>query len=285
MSGGIAVRDHLLCWAATDARGRVLLLDLDDQSLVAQWDYRSDAGTYADAAGVAFGADHAVLVADPRNARVLRFSPFGRRIGQLGLAARPGGGVAERPGQLVRPHAVAWHDGLTYVACGEVRLDYGVQRFGPADEVLAPLRSHGVVGRRFGAPRALLVDEGGLWVTDTLEGGLQRFDHAGAFRHGFPTGTEAGEASRPIGLAAAGHGIWVLDAGDRPALARFAAGGRMLARDGIQAFGLEHPVAIAAAPAGRLLALDRDGDRLSCYEAEAKTPAWRVELAEFVHGG
>ncbi len=282
MAGGIAVHEHLLCWAATDARGRVLLLDLDDQSFVASWSYRSDEGGFADAAGVTFGADHAVLVADPRNARVLRFSPFGRRIGQIGAAARAG--VAERPGVLDRPHAVAWHDGTTYVACGDMRLDYGVQRFGPHDEALPPLRSHGVAGRRFGAPRALHADADGLWVADTLEGTVQRFDHIGSFRHAFATTPSARDASRPIGLTTRAGLLWVLDVGDRHALRAFTPGGELHASHELSALRLEHPIAIAAGAGTPLFVLDRDGDRLSAFDEPQATPRWQVEFAEFLHG-
>jgi sugar lactone lactonase YvrE len=114
---------------------------------------------------------------------------------------------------------------------------------------------------------------------------VQRFAADGGFRHSFRS-APAGETGRPIGLAGgAGETLWVLDAGDRPALRRFDPSGHHVAERTLAALELEHAAGIATDAAGRLLVLDHDGDRLNLCDADAGAVLWRVELVEYLDRG
>ncbi len=284
MSGGIAVRANLLCVTDTGAQGRVLLFDLEARALLSRWTLPRTGTGYSDAAGVAMDDRFHIFVADPQAGRVRHYSVFGVHLGDLGQPPEPGDASRDRPGVLDHPSAVAVLDDLVLVTSGDRRLRRGVQCFGRDGTVGRPLRPEGDPEGWFGAPRGLWADRTGILVADTLHGRVQRFRPDGGFVASFATAAEPGEVSRPHGLARLQDGtVVVIDAGDRPGLRWFAAGGRVLpAPPGRER--VEGPVAVAVDERDRLYVLDRGGVRVLRCGADREPEAEPLDLSEHLDG-
>lgn len=285
MFGGIAVARNLLCIACADARGRVFLVDLEERRPISYWEYAGPAGGYADAGGVALGPDFSIWIADTRNDVVRRFTAFGKEVGRLGARQEraPGATRRDRPGALDAPRAVAVHDGIVFVACGERELVGGVQRFRTTGEVLAPLPAFGETGRRFGAPRGLWADPAGLWVADTLHGVVQRFSPAGRFVCAIPTARSADEASRPVAVLPLPRGdLLVADHGDRPGVVRVRDGGAV--EPVATMADLDEPLGLARDDRGGVLVLDSGGERVHRYTPDLSERRLVVDVAEVLGG-
>jgi sugar lactone lactonase YvrE len=289
MFGGIAVARNLLCIAHAEARGKVLLVDLDERRLVSCWDYGPDDG-YADAGGVAMADDFSIFVADTRNDVVRRFSPFGKELARFGHRPprQPGSVSRDRNGVLDRPRAVAVAGDVLYVACGERELARGVQRLSLDGAVLQPLRSGGEADARFGAPRGVWADAVGVLVADTLHGAVQRFSADGRFLGQVDTAQAPGESSRPVAAARLADGsVLVAEHGDRPGLKRFEVDGPALpVPPATAAHGcLDGPVGLAVDERGRVYVLDRDGERVQRLHPDLGFDTLVVDLAEVLYGG
>jgi sugar lactone lactonase YvrE len=285
MYGGIAVTGNILALSYSDVSGRVFLVDLDEKRPVAFWNYVGPEGGYADAGGVALAADHTLYVADTRNDVVRRFTVFGKAVGTLGEAhdRQPGARGRDRRGLLDRPRAVAFHNDVVWVACGEVRLRCGVQRFRPDGTVLKPLAAFGDPVRRFGAPQGLCASDAGLFVADTLHGVVQRFTIAGRFVSEIKTAATQAEVSRPVAVVAlTDGGLLVADQGDDPGLKHFDAEGALVARPLAEDPLLKNPVDLALDTKGRVYVLDRDGERVQRLQPDLSQDTLILDVTEYL---
>lgn len=286
MFGGIAIAKNLLCLAHSNARGQVILIDLDERRPISVWDYGPEDGDYADAGGVAMASDFMLYVADTRNDLVRCFTPFGKEVGRVGQpqVRSPGAARRDRTGVLDRPRAVAVHESTLYVACGEQELRRGVQRFDRDGSVQPPLRAFGDTEGVFGAPRGVWADERGVLVADTLHGVVQRFDASGRFIGHFETVVAPGTISRPVAVVRlAGGDLLVVDEGDHRGLSRFAESGAPRSLTG--RLDLDEPVDLARDDKGRIYVLDRDGERVCRLAADLAFDGLIVDLAEIQHDG
>ena len=287
MYGGIAVTGNILALSYSEVGGRVFLVDLEEKRPVAFWEYVGADGGYADAGGIAMAADHTIHVADTRNDIVRRFSVFGKAVGTLGEAhqRKPGARCRDRQGLLDRPRAVAWHDGVVWVACGEQRLRCGVQRFRRGGESLKPLAAFGDPGRRFGAPQGLCAGDYGVFVADTLHGVVQRFTIAGRFVSEIKIAGAEGEVSRPVAVQVLADGsLLVADQGDACGLKHFDADGALVAKPLWDDPRLKNPVDIALDTQGRIYVLDRDGERVQRLLQDFSHDTLILDLTEYLHG-
>ena len=286
MSGGLAIRGNLLCVSYSDARGKIILIDSNDRRPVSFFEWGGGDAGFADAGGVAIDESLTIWVADAHNHCVRRFTPFGKQLGQLGLAsdAPAGSRKRDRPGVLDHPRAVAVGEDIVWVAGGEGELQCGVQRFRADGTVLAPLRAFGDPEKGFGAPRGIAAAAGEVVVADTLHGGVQRFRTNGAFVASFACAPHDRGASRPIAVGiAADRTICVLDEGDQGGLSRFSATGEPLASVRSDEGLLEHPLALAVA-GGWIYVLDRHGERIQRWSHDLRTSEAFLDLAEFLYG-
>lgn len=284
MFGGIAIAGNLLCIASTDARGTLFLFDLEDERLASRWSWDGDDGGPSDAGGVAFDRDYNIYVADTRSDVVRCFSAFGRPVRTYGRPHERGPGAAarDRRGRLDRPRAVAVHDDVLHVACGERWLVRGVQRFRIDGEVLPPMRSFGDPEERFGAPRGIWAGPAGIFVADTLHGVVQRFRLDGTYLARIATATRPEEVSRPVAVLPLPAGdVLILDQGDEPGLHRVSIDGRHTEPPGETGGGLEHPVAMAADERGRIHVLDHDGERVVRLGPDLAIDRQLVDLREY----
>ena len=283
MLGGISVSGNLLCLTHTDARGSVLLIDLDEKRLASRWSYKGPDGGYADAAGVAMDAAYNIFVADSRNDRVRRFSPFGKEYRCLGSPPERASGAAsrDRRGVLDHPHAGAIHDEIVYVACGERKLVRGVQRFDLKGRALRHLASFGESEGRFGAPRGVCAGEFGIYVADYLHGAIQRFHPEGRFVSQFSTARLHGEASRPVAVQPIeGGDLLVVDQGDAQELRRFSIGGEHIPLHLDSRLELHDPCDLACDASGRIYILDRSCERVQRLHPDLSFDDLIVDLAE-----
>jgi DNA-binding beta-propeller fold protein YncE len=287
VSGGIAVSGNLLCVAYTDVRGKVFLVDLDDERIVSQWSYTGADGGYADAGGVAMDAAYNIYVADAANDTVRRFTAFGREIARFGQRPDrlPGAAARDRQGILDQPAAVAVLGRTLFVACGDRKLIRGVQCIDVDDgRVLGHLRSFGESEGRFGAPRGLAVTPEVVLVADTLHGAIQRFRPDGSYVCQFTTAGDYGEASRPVAvLPLAGGDVLVADHGDHKTLKRFSLGGE-LRPPGPLPLPLDEPTGLAADRRGRVFVLDRGGERVQRLTRDLAFDGTLLDLAEIGFG-
>ena len=67
-------------------------------------------------------------------------------------------------------------------------------------EVLPPPRAFGESDARFGAPRGICAEAGGIWVADTQHGVVQRFRRDGSFVARIATAGTHGAENRPIAV-------------------------------------------------------------------------------------
>lgn len=287
MSGGLAVLRNLLCVSFTDARGRIVLVDLADRRPVAFFEWGGEASAYADAGGVAFDDKTTLFVADAENHVVRRFTIFGKEIGRIGQAseASPHAQGRDRVGVLNHPRAVAVDGDQVIVACGEGRLRYGVQRFTREGAVLAPLRSHGEPEGAFGAPRSVATMGGEILVADTLRGEVQRFKTGGEFVHSFACSRSSERPARPIAVAGLpDRSLVIALEGSGGGLLRTTALGERLAFVADETEGLEHPSALATSENGEIYVLDRHGERVQRWASDLRTGEVVLDLAEFLYG-
>lgn len=215
---------------------------------------------------------------------VRSFSAFGRPVRTYGRPHERGPGAAarDRRGRLDRPRAVAVHDGLLYVACGERWLVRGVQRFRLEGDVIPPLRSFGDPEERFGAPRGIWAGAAGIFVADTLHGVVQRFRVDGTYLARIATATRPDEVSRPIAVLPLPDGdVLVLDQGDEPGLHRVSLDGRDVEPPAEGAGALEHPIAMATDERGRVHVLDHDGERVVRLGPDLRVERELVDLREY----
>ena len=282
MFGGIAVWRNLLCVAYSEARSKVWLIDLDDSRVLSHWEFGGDEGGFASAGGVAFGPHGEVFVADSANHCVRWFTAFGKTVGSLGEPIRRGPMARERDrrGVLDTPRSVAAHEDRIYIGCGERKLVCGVQCYDLDGESRVPLRSMGESDSRFGAPRGLHADALGLLVADTLNGKIQRFDANGRFIAQFATAPDGETVARPVAVVRLLEGrVLVLDAGDRPGLQCFAPDGEPSALGSEWRSHLDHAVALATDPKGRVYISDRDGERVQRFAPDLAFESVTVDVA------
>ena len=165
-------------------------------------------GNFCGTSDVAFGPDGDVFIADGyRNARILRYTPDGRKVGEWG---RPGTG----PGEFRLPHSLAVdEDGIVYVADRE---NGRIQRFDRAGTYLGEWPDY---GKTF----ALDLASGAVWLgsqhrnePNGSPGWLIRVDRA--------TGEVLGyvDATGPHGIDATGSGelLFAPGPGGNPQLVR-----------------------------------------------------------------
>jgi DNA-binding beta-propeller fold protein YncE len=250
--------------------------------------------------GVAWDGD-SLLVTDPAAGRVIRVSPRGRieespggaLDGPIGVAVCPAGIVVtdSRTGHVslldrnLRPvRRIAEHlERPTGVACGEDRV-FVVETGRHRVLVLEPgdlgdddpegeqssLGGRGEGPGEFNFPAAIALNDGSLWVGDTLNFRIQRLDATlGGFLGDFGSlGDSPGEMPRIKGLSidASGH-IWVSDAHlDQVSLYRPDGTFLMdLGRRGSQAGEFSFPAGIAAHTDGRVAVVDSLNRRVQIF--------------------
>jgi hypothetical protein len=284
MAGGLAVRANLLCVTWSAAQGHVLLYDLDAQRRVSAWTMPAAASGYSDAAGVAIDEHFHLYVADPQNHRVCRCNAFGRWLASIGLPASAGGKARDQLGVLDHPHAVALVGADLLVAGGEQPRRRAVQRLRGDGEVLRAWHSLGEAGAEFAAPRGLFADRDSVLVADTLAGRIQRFRPDGSFVATFPCGP-AMARPRPVAiLPVAADCWWWADRGDRPGVYAMRPDGRWLRQPAGLAERVQDPVALARDGRGRILVLDRAGERVQAFAPTGEHLGVLLDLVE-VDGG
>ncbi len=281
MAGGIAVRGNLLTVTWSAARGHVFLFDLEAQQRVSTWVLPVGPTGYSDAAGVAMDEHYHLFVADPHNNRVCHFNPFGRHLGNFGEAVPASGDAArDRSGVLDRPQAVAWRGDVIYVAGGEQPRRRAVQRFTRRGTWLRPLASRGDAEAKFGAPRGLWAEADGLLVADTLRGTIQRFRGDGTFLSELQC-SPGKSVSRPIAvMRQVAGGYLFIDRGDEAGLRALGADGAPRALpDDVREHCFD-PIALTEDRTGRVLVLDRGGERVVRFSPTMTFERVVVDLEE-----
>ena len=180
--------------------------------------------------GIAF-AGKDVLISDPLNARIQRFSASGRFLGAFGRK-----GV--RPGEFLSPQGLVVHGGKVFVAMnGNDRIDvfslrgrwqrmFHVRSNVMRTHAMARGAGRGQLHNPYGIVRT---PDGRFNVADLLNSRVQRFSGRGVSRGQIGRfGRGPGEFLAPYGVAADGTGnLWVSDR-DLNRVQKFAPDGRLL---------------------------------------------------------
>ncbi len=268
---------------------------------------QGDPGLFRRPHGIAWQGDD-LLVTDPGAARVIRIDARGRTKvtafelfqSPIGVAACSQGVVVSdsrrgrvallRPDltlarwlaeDLERPTGLACHDSrIIVVETGHHRVISIDPRQGPGRSAA----TNTLVARRgsqrgqLNFPTALALGLGSMWVADTLNFRLQRFDpDSGDFQDAFGRlGNAAGEMPRLKGVAIdAAARVWVTDAYlDQIALYRadgtflMSIGGR-----GTRPGEFSFPAGIAAHPDGRIAVVDSFNRRIQIFQQQRPVDA------------
>lgn len=166
--------------------------------------------------GIAFDGEGNLYVADSGNHRITVFAPDGRLINSWG---RQGDG----PGEFQEPWGIAI-DGPGYIYVADL-WNHRLQKFDPQGRYLEQWgdfadtegKAEGMAGLFYG-PRDIAVDgEGDLYVADTGNKRIQKFDPQGGFLGQWGgEGSEPGEFQEPVGIAIDEEGnIYVADTWNR----------------------------------------------------------------------
>ena len=194
---------------------------------------RADFRTYrllTSPGGIAFAGGQ-VLVSDPLNSRIQRFSADGRFLGAFGRK-----GV--RPGEFLSPQGLVVHAGKVFVAMnGNDRVDvfslrgrwlrmFHVRSNVRRTHAMARGAGRGQLHNPYGIARAA---GGRFFVADLLNARIQRFDGRGVSRGQIGRfGRGPGEFLAPYGVAVdPGGNLWASDR-DLNRVQRFAPDGRLL---------------------------------------------------------
>jgi tripartite motif-containing protein 71 len=214
----------------TDSKGNIWISDTGNNR-VQRWTvpayrpvYRaafglsgSGDGQLATPGDIAITAEDKLWVADTANNRIQRFRSDGSFVSRFGS-------LGTENGRFKRPAAVAI-DPLTHDV---VVLDSGnqrVQRFSEAGQFVSKFGGLGSGNGQFGnlggwfvGPEGLAVDsKGNIWVSDTFNNRVQKFNAAGQFLQAIGgQGSGPGQLSWPRGIAIdASDNLWVADAGNQ----------------------------------------------------------------------
>jgi sugar lactone lactonase YvrE len=159
-------------------------------------------GQFSSAVGITTDGVN-VFVADSTNKRVQKFD----------LAGNPAGGWAVPGGQ--QPQDVVVHGGHVYVSTAANT----VWRFDTAGAPDSSWDADGVTGAsgsgpgQFSGPQGIAVDGTGVYIADSGNQRVQKFDSSGAPVASWGSaGSGAGQFSWPWGLLATGGSVWVADA-------------------------------------------------------------------------
>ena len=220
--------------------------------------------------GIAF-AGNTVLVADPLNARIQRFTTSGRFLGAFGRK-----GV--RPGEFLSPQGLVVHAGKVFVAMnGNDRIDV----FSLRGRWKRMFQVHSNVRRTFAMSRGgargqlhnpyqlVRAPNGRFYVADLTNGRVNVYTGRGFSRGQLGTfGPGSGQFLAPYGVTADGAGnLYVADR-DLNRISKFSAGGQLLAEwgeTGTQAGEFLSPQGVAVDRAGNLYVADTNNARIQKF--------------------
>lgn len=160
--------------------------------------------------GLAVAADGEIVISDPDNHRVLRFSPTGELLASLGSGKRDSGDYG-----FNTPGAVALdNEGNLYVLD---MLNSAVKKYSPDGQFLLSIGGAGDTEGSFSRPKGLTVgNDGKIFVSDALMVAVQVFlptgEYAGFIGRKDPENKESDSLFQwPSGLKAVGGTLYVVD--------------------------------------------------------------------------
>jgi len=227
-------------------------------------------GLFDKPCGIAIDAAMNVYVADAGNGLVQVFDPQGTFLRAFG---RGEGGWLKKVGKLIAPAGVAVDaTGACYVT--DVKL--GVVKFNHDGHFLA---SFGLKGKREGEldwPRGIHFDpEGSLWVVDSHNHRVQRFDPEGRFLLSFGGSGDdnegRGKFNRPSDLAIDSEGCLYVTDTLHSCVQKFDPRGRFLAKVGSPGSGVGElwwPRGIAIDGEGRIFVVERMNHRIQVFDRD-----------------
>jgi tripartite motif-containing protein 71 len=227
---------------------------------------------YDDPAGIAVDRDGTILVVDPSNNRVQRFTSQGRFIHAFGRRGHDKGNIRRvvLRDRFFQPEGIAVDPaGFVYVAdTGNERVMKLTRRGG----FVKRIGHHGSYPGEFVAPWAVAAGAGALFVIDQGNYRVSRHSLGGAFRGTFGRfGRGAGQFVTPYGIAVGPGGrVYVTDH-IRNVVMVFTTGGRLLAEFGSPGTGrgqFLRPAGVAVGPDGTVFVADRCNRRVQRFGAD-----------------
>ena len=253
---GIAVDPLGRVWVADSAHNRIQVYDSGDRS----WDAAGTLGLNALPGqlmfpnGLAVDSQRRIVwVVDTEQHRIQSYVPATQQWDVIGGAGAPVPGRG--PGEFFSPTGIAV-DAQGHVWVADTG-NHRIQMYNPATNLWRTFGAEGVRTREheaspgeFQVPRGVALDAGGgVWVTDSGNGRLQRYDsRAHAWSVIGRRGSGIGELSSPFGVTVDARGwVWVADTGNHriaiydPSTNRWAAFGEQ----GIEPGQFESPMGVA----------------------------------------
>jgi YD repeat-containing protein len=247
-------------WIADWQNNRVSVFDSQGEFLDSFGSQGTGDGQFNRPDAIDVDAEGNVWVGDQNNDRIQRFDLAGQYVDQFGST-----GSGEGQFDFAYPMGLFADDnGHVWVSD---TLNHRVQRWSIPDQAtphLEHLGGFGEAGSEAGqleAPSDVAIGpEGDLWVADTENDRIQRFDAQGELLSQFGSaGSEDGQLNQPTGVEIDGEGnLWVVDRGNHR-LQRFSPEGQFLSKFGEFGFGegkLAAPGQVAIDAAGDLWITD-----------------------------
>ncbi len=208
--------------------------------------------------------DPRLLVADTHYYRMLAYTLGGDLI----ESAQIGGTAGHKPGEFAFvTDAVSDDDGCYYV--GEYNASDRIQKFDPDGNFLTQWGGNGNEPGKFVRPQSLTIHDGVLWVCDSCNHRIQRFDIAEQTPRlidvwGGP-GTAPGQFYYPYDLAVASDGTVVIVEHKNNRIQRFDQAGKWIAswgRPGFEPGELNGPWGVVIDSQDRIHILDSSNHRV-----------------------
>ncbi len=259
---GIAYSKKLDCFYVVDRTAHVQRWDMHGKCLN---EWHMPESVQGKPVGISVGPDGNVYVPDTHYARVMVFSPEGKRLREWGKLGRG-------PGEFIYPTDVAFDSaGLCYVS------EYGdndrVQVFDLSGPKVRVVRAFGTFGQKpgeFARPQSMVIDGEVMYITDASNHRIQVFKTDGTFmRTMCGVGSGLGQLRFPYGLDQDGEGhLIVTEFGNNRVQMIDKETGRGIkawGKAGREAGELAYPWAGVVDKRGRVVAVDSGNNRVQVF--------------------
>ncbi len=276
MLGSLALRHGVLYVARHGAGAHVRPYDLDGIPLSPGFAVRAVDGSAPKLAAIDVDPDHHVWIADRLDARIRRFTLFGREVG--GFASTATGDARSSFADLVDLRVDERDGELEFLIASGGWRRHAVQRVGEDGHSIASLRSEGDPQANFHGVTRVARSGSRIYVCEMHAARIQVF-RDGEFEFSFKLALAGGARFEPAAIAALDDGRMVLATGGEASalhlLDRAGRVERVLAESGAKTGCVLEPCDVVVEQGAneretKLAVIDRDAERVQVFTLEGR---------------